>query len=93
MDDLSKTCRFEKISQEMLAEAEDHRIRGYVLEIRDEVLRTGGDPIRQLEGYLSSRDPTYLPPKVRKYAKYLEPWDVLTIMVAEYIRNFTASEV
>ena len=63
-------------------------IKNELYEIREAILKSGGDPAKQLSGYILSEDPIYIPSTdgARSKIRKLERDDILTELINEYFK-------
>jgi uncharacterized protein (UPF0297 family) len=56
--------------------------------IREAIIKSGGDPAKQLLGYMLSEDPIYIPitDNARSIIRRLERDDILTELINEYFK-------
>ena len=70
---------------------DDHNeqyIKNELIAIREAILKCGGDPIKQLAGYILSEDPIYIPSTdgARNKIRELERDDILNELINEYFK-------
>lgn len=63
-------------------------IRAELKAIREAIIKSGGDPAKQLSGYILSEDPIYIPQTdgARNIIRKLERDDILTELINEYFK-------
>ena len=56
--------------------------------IREAIIKSGGDPVKQLLGYMLSEDPIYIPTtdNARNIIRRLERDDILAELINEYFK-------
>ena len=64
------------------------QIRSDLLAVREAITKSGGDPAKQLSGYILSEDPIFIPDKdgARSIIRRLERDDILTALITEYFK-------
>ncbi|MBE6530999.1 MAG: IreB family regulatory phosphoprotein [Ruminococcaceae bacterium] len=70
----------------MLNETEKNTMRADIAAICDAIKKEGGDPIKQLSGYILSEDTIYIPPEVRSVIRKYDRDDLLDVLISEYIK-------
>ena len=66
----------------------DQGVKKDLVLIREAILKSGGDPAKQLLGYMLSEDPIYIPTtdNARNVIRRLERDDILTELINEYFK-------
>ena len=65
-----------------------NEIKSELLAVRNAIIKSGGDPAKQLSGYILSEDPIYIPDTdgARSVVRKLERDDILTALITEYFK-------
>lgn len=70
----------------MLNETEKNTMRADIASVCDAIIKEGGDPIKQLSGYILSEDTIYIPREVRQVIRKYDRDDLLDVLISEYIK-------
>ena len=71
----------------MLNETEKNAMRADIASVCEAIIRDGGDPIKQLSGYILSEDTIYIPAETRSVIRKYDRDDLLDVLISDYIKH------